>query len=68
MIGRQILYAIGVFIVYFVLENIRVYFTDYVIKDRGWSFKKSWKLSFVFALIVAIAVFIYLRVTGQTQF
>ena len=68
MIGRQILYAIGVFLVLFVVLNLSVFITDYVIKDRGWSFKKHWKFIFVVALVAAIAMFIYLRVTGQTQF
>jgi len=65
--SRQILYAIGVFIILFALGNLRIFITDYVFSDKGWSFNKYWKFTFVIALIAAIAVFVYLRVTGQTQ-
>jgi hypothetical protein len=67
IMGRQILYAIGIFLVLFVGLNLRVFITDHIIKDRGWSFKKHWKFIFIIALIAAIVVFIYLIVTGQTQ-
>lgn len=67
MLLRQIFYAVGVFVVLFALGNLHIFITDYVIKDRGWSFKKHWKFIFVIALIGAITTFAYLRVTGQTQ-
>jgi len=67
IMGRQILYAVGVFIAFFILGNLHIFITDYVIKDRGWSFKKHWKFIFIIALVIAIAAFIFLRVTGQTH-
>ena len=64
---RQLLYSVGVFILLFALGNFRIFFTDSILRDRGWSFKKYWKFTFVIALIAAIATFVYLFVTGQTQ-
>jgi len=67
MLGRQLIYAIGVFVIFFALGNLHIFITDHVIRDRDWSFKKHWKFVFVIALIASVAAFIYLRVTGQTQ-
>ena len=67
MIIRQLLLSIGVFLIIFVGLNVRMFINDRIFVDRDWSFKKHWKLLFVIALAVAVAAFIYLRVTGQTQ-
>jgi len=54
----QLLYAIGVFLLFFAIGNLRIFITDYVIRDREWSFKKHLKFTLIIALI-------FRTVTGQ---
>ena len=62
---RQLLYAVVVFLVFFVGLGIRSFIIDRVFNDREWFYEKHWKFALIASLLIAIALFVYLRVTGQ---
>lgn len=64
---RQLLYAVGVFIIIFAGLNVRMIINDSILNDREWCFIKHWKFVFILSFVVSLAVFIYLRVMGQTH-
>ena len=62
---RQIFLALVAFTVLLLAMIVRSYIYDRVFSDKEWAFKKHWKSAIFIAALIAIAFFIYLRVTGQ---
>jgi len=65
VMGRQLFLAFLVFSVLLFAMIARSYIFDCVLSDKKWSFKTHWKSAVILSFLLALAFFVYLRITGQ---